>query len=157
MKPYHFLKTAVMIVLIVQFAQYAYAAKVSISWQNNPGGTTAGYKVYYGPASQIYDNNVDVGPYTEAMIDGLSSGDTYYFAVTAYDGSGNESPYSEEVQAVIPEDASSTSGSATSDGGGGGGCIIYTDKKSSAWDPLLLLLVTGASVRLFRRIRYSKN
>lgn len=44
----------------------------------------------------------------------------------------------------------------SSGGGGGGGCCIYSDNQNSALDPLILLLVTMALVRVFRRANYPK-
>jgi len=91
-----------LIVFMVQFTQMAFAYGVSISWNKNPEGDVAGYKVYYGTSSHNYSTMLDVGPFTGAVIGDLSGGVTYYFAVTAYDTSGNESVTSREVQATIP-------------------------------------------------------
>lgn len=67
----------------------------------------AGYKVYYGTApvtepGDEYDfEPVDVGNKITYDMTGLENGTTYYFAVTAYDSSGNESPnYSVEASAT---------------------------------------------------------
>jgi len=73
-----------------------------VSWVENSVSNVAGYKVYYGTASHNYQNNVDAGIFTSVEIDGLTPGVTYYFAVTAYNNSGNQSAYSQEVQATIP-------------------------------------------------------
>jgi hypothetical protein len=43
-----------------------------------------------------------VGNVTTFQILNLQGGHTYYFTVKAYDGSGNESGYSNEVQKSIP-------------------------------------------------------
>jgi hypothetical protein len=59
-----------------------------------------GYKVYYGLSSGNYTNSLDVGNVTTYKIYNLTPG-TYYFAVTAYDTSGNESDYSNEVSRII--------------------------------------------------------
>jgi len=56
-----------------------------------------GYKVYSGTESKKYKVSYDVKNVTTYDIDGLIDWHTYYFAVTAYDTSGNESPYSEEI------------------------------------------------------------
>lgn len=73
----------------------------------NADGTTpltdlAGYKVYFGTESHSYTSNVNVGNTTTVAINslGITSG-TWCFAVTAYDTSGNESDYSNEVCADI--------------------------------------------------------
>jgi len=51
------------------------------------------------PRSYMY--YVDIGNETSYHIDDLAGGLTYYFAVTAYDKSGNESEYSNEVARYI--------------------------------------------------------
>jgi hypothetical protein len=56
-----------------------------------------GYKVYYGTESKKYKVSYDVKNVTTYDIDDLIDWHTYYFTVTAYDTSGNESPYSEEI------------------------------------------------------------
>jgi hypothetical protein len=59
-----------------------------------------GYKVYYGTESKKYKASYDVKnvtTYDIYDIDDLIDWHTYYIAVTAYDTSGNESPYSEEI------------------------------------------------------------
>ena len=72
-----------------------------------------GYRIYYGGSPGSYYGSRDVGcasclcrtePGTacEYELNGLNLGaGTYYFAVTAYDTSGNESELSEPVSAVI--------------------------------------------------------
>jgi hypothetical protein len=57
----------------------------------------AGYKVYFGTESKKYTASYDVKNITAYDIDNLIDWYTYYFAVTAYDTSENESPYSEEI------------------------------------------------------------
>jgi hypothetical protein len=82
----------------------AFSAQVTLSWTaptTNTDGTQlkdlAGYKVYYGTASRTYSTAIDVGKVTNCQINNLTDGLTYYFAVTAYDTSKNESTYSNEV------------------------------------------------------------
>lgn len=60
----------------------------------------AGYKVYYGTTSGNYTEVIDAGNVTTYKVENLSPG-TYYFTVTAYDTSGNESDYSNEVSKTI--------------------------------------------------------
>lgn len=60
----------------------------------------AGYKIYYGISSGNFTIVIDVGNVTTYKIENLNH-DTYYFAVTAYDNSGNESGYSNEVSKTI--------------------------------------------------------
>jgi hypothetical protein len=78
---------------------HALAADVSLSWEASTS-TVTGYKVYVGTASGTYGTPTTIGNLTSYTVTGLSSG-TYYFAVTAYDASGNESSYSNEVTKTI--------------------------------------------------------
>ena len=57
----------------------------------------AGFRVYYGTSSESYSSSVDVGNVASCYVTGLGTGDTYYFAITAYDLIGNESGYSNEL------------------------------------------------------------
>lgn len=80
---------------------------VTLTWDaptTNTDGTPltdlAGYIVYYGTSSNNYTNSVNIGNSTGAVISNLSPG-TWYFAVTAYDTSGNKSSFSNEVSTTI--------------------------------------------------------
>ncbi|HHS12526.1 MAG TPA: T9SS type A sorting domain-containing protein [bacterium] len=79
------------------FPVLLHASSVNISWNANTESDLAGYKVYYGTQRGVYSTILNVGNNLSYDISGLVDGTTYYFAVTAYDQSGNESPYSEEV------------------------------------------------------------
>lgn len=80
---------------------------VTLSWDvatDNVG--VDGYKVYYGEQSVTsqggnYQYTLEVGDVIEYDVKNLVNGTTYYFAVTAYDASGNESEsYSLEAKAT---------------------------------------------------------
>lgn len=80
----------------------------SLSWDapdSNIDGTPvddlAGYRVYYGTSSGNYTSFVDIGLSNTAVIDSLTPGATYYFVITTYDTSGNESAFSNEVSKTI--------------------------------------------------------
>jgi len=60
------------------------------------GDALGGFKVYYGTSSRNYTHVMDAGKVTTYRVTGLSPA-TYYFAVSAYVQSGNESDYSNEV------------------------------------------------------------
>jgi hypothetical protein len=88
-------------------ARCASSAQVTLSWHpptTNTNGTPltdlSGYKVYYGTTSKSYSHVIDAGNTNTYVITNLSNG-TFYFAVTAYDLSGNESAYSDEVSKTI--------------------------------------------------------
>ncbi|TLY75855.1 MAG: fibronectin type III domain-containing protein [Gammaproteobacteria bacterium] len=82
---------------------------VTLAWEpptQNGDGTPltdlAGYKIHYGTESQNYTQTVPVANAGLAsyVIDGLAAG-TYYFAVTAYNSAGTDSPPSDEVSATV--------------------------------------------------------
>lgn len=60
----------------------------------------AGYRLYDGGSPGTYNMVTDVGDTTITTLDSLSAG-TYYFAVTAYDSSGNESAFSNELAVTV--------------------------------------------------------
>ena len=66
-----------------------------MTWTANREADLAGYKLYVGTSSGVYNRTVDVGKVTSYSIS-LPKGVTYFFAVTAYDKSGNESRHSGE-------------------------------------------------------------
>lgn len=75
---------------------------LTVSWNPNSESDLAGYKVYYGDRSGNYPTVINVGNVTTYTVSNLQGGVTYYFVVTAYDNSGNESSYSLEVSATLP-------------------------------------------------------
>jgi len=81
----------------------ALARDVSLAWDPVTDASLAGYKVYYGTASRTYGTPLLAGTSPTYTVSGsyLPPGHTYYFAVTAYDTSGNESGYSNEVSLAI--------------------------------------------------------
>ncbi len=79
------------------------ASSLQISWNPNTETDLSGYKIYYGNASGVYTSYINVRNNTSVAIGGFFEGRTYYIAVTAYDYSGNESGYSQEVSVSIPE------------------------------------------------------
>lgn len=94
---------ALITVFMIMFCNTAYSAQVTLSWNPNSESDLAGYKVYYGNPSRSYSTTIDVGNVTSYIVTGLIEGDTYFFAATAYDFSGNESGYSNEVSYTVPD------------------------------------------------------
>ncbi|MFO7889272.1 MAG: fibronectin type III domain-containing protein [bacterium] len=81
----------------IQLKWDAATGSVVISWNSNTEADLAGYKVYYGTESGNYSKVENAGNTELYSISNLVAGQTYYFAVTAYDESGNESDFSTEV------------------------------------------------------------
>ncbi len=85
----------------------AEARPYRLLWDANADGLTVGYIVFYGTASGTYQpvDGVDVGNVTEFQVD-LTPGESYFFAVRAYDSEGAFGPLSTELQFDVPVDAS---------------------------------------------------
>lgn len=75
-------------------------ASATLSWSGNSESDLAGYKIHYGTSPGGYTNFVSVGNVTTYTLNGLSTGRTYYFAVSAIDKTGNESGPSGERSIV---------------------------------------------------------
>ncbi|MGA4644928.1 fibronectin type III domain-containing protein, partial [Limisphaera sp. 4302-co] len=78
------------------------AAEVALAWDPSPDEWVTGYAIHYGTASGVHPVRVDVGNVTNAVIDGLQPGVTYYFVATAYTADGLESDPSNEVSYTVP-------------------------------------------------------
>ena len=81
-------------------------ASATLAWQPSSDPTVMGYQLYYGTASRTYTGTVNVGPATTATVSNLTNGTTYYFAVTAYNSSGVQSPFSNEASGAFQADFS---------------------------------------------------
>jgi hypothetical protein len=84
-----------------------HSAQVTLRWEANTDPSIAGYKIYYGGSSGSYQVVTDAGMNTVYTISNLESGSTYYFAATAYNTSGIESGYSNEVSYTTPTQSGS--------------------------------------------------
>jgi hypothetical protein len=73
---------------------------ITLVWDPNTEPNLAGYKVYVGTTSGVYSAPIDVGNVTSYIVPGLTAGTLYYFVVTAYDLTANESGWSNEVSAT---------------------------------------------------------
>jgi hypothetical protein len=73
---------------------------VTLTWTANGEPDLAGYKVYVGTASGTYSfpgSAFLTGEVTSYTVSNLPKGQTYFFAISAYDNAGNESALSAEV------------------------------------------------------------
>ncbi len=83
--------------------QILFSAQIKLAWDPNTEPDLAGYKIYWGKSSRSYENSVDVGNVTQYTLTGLTAGETYFIAATAYNLSNNESDFSNEVSGVAVE------------------------------------------------------
>jgi IPT/TIG domain-containing protein/VCBS repeat protein len=88
------------ILLLLSFAAPGQAATLTATWNPNPEPDIAGYRLSYGTTSGSYTTTIDVGKVTSAAVT-VTEGQTYYFAVRAYNTSGGISTYSAEVSATV--------------------------------------------------------
>ncbi|MEP6933759.1 MAG: fibronectin type III domain-containing protein [Nitrospirota bacterium] len=74
-----------------------------MTWSANRESDLAGYKIYRATSSGGYGAAIATlqGNVTTYTASGLQSGTTYFFVITAYDLSGNESLYSNEISKSI--------------------------------------------------------
>ena len=80
---------------------------VTLAWNpeaatGNSATNAAGYYLYIGTTNGTYTQVTDVKNATTYVVPNLTSGTTYYFAVTAYNSTGTQSPYSNQVSYAVP-------------------------------------------------------
>jgi hypothetical protein len=83
------------------------AKTLTLAWNantptNNAGTNTTGYRLKSGYASKTYTQTTTLGKVTTVTLSSLVSGTTYYYAVTAYDSAGQDSPASNEIVYKAP-------------------------------------------------------
>ena len=71
---------------------------VVLAW--DPSYNAAGYRLYSGTISGVSTQTIDVGNTTSTLVSNLILGQTYFFAVTAYNTTGQESALSNEISYV---------------------------------------------------------
>lgn len=71
------------------------AHAVNLEWDANTA-TVAGYRIYFGPDTQVYTDAVDFAHSLTGFIP-TPSGKPYHFAVVAYNAAGLESDFSDDL------------------------------------------------------------
>ena len=112
----------------------AFSYELTFAWDSNTEPDLQGYKLYSRKGSPcppydligIFPENELANPLLPMVeIKGLEPDSKYYFIVTAYDTSGNESDYSKIISVINGQGeyayCSSRSSSSGSGGGGGSG------------------------------------
>jgi hypothetical protein len=132
----------------------AFAGSATLSWNpptRNTDGTPltdlAGFKIYYGISSGNYTQVVNAGYVTTYTVNNLNSG-TYYFVATAYDTSGNESGYSNQVSKTISGGTSQQYSLAVAKGGTGSGTVTSSPSGISCGSSCSASYNSGSVVRL---------
>jgi hypothetical protein len=145
-----------------------WATSAALSWEPNPEGDLAGYKIYYGTGSLAYTNTIVLGmtstPSTPTYtVTNLEEGKTYYFALTAYDTSGYESSFSEEVQKSVSQDqtVNPLQDQADNSMGGSFGCGMIRHMSGPGTPPkwsldliLIVALLLGLSLKNNKSLKF---
>ena len=76
------------------------ATTATLAWNPVTDPTLGGYIIYVGTASGLYTRTITVGNLTSYTVDSLTTGTTYYFAVTAYNSAGESSPSNEVSKSI---------------------------------------------------------
>ena len=75
---------------------------VTLAWDASPSPEVTGYRIHLGVVSGFYTTSGMVGKVTTKTVSGLAGGVTYFFAISAYDASGLESAFSNEISYTTP-------------------------------------------------------
>jgi len=86
----------------VQAAQVQLAWDTPVQANGTPVPNVAGYNLYYGSQSGQYQTVVPVGLTTTYTVQNVSTEQTYFFVVKAYDSTGTESAFSNEISVTLP-------------------------------------------------------
>lgn len=86
-----------------------YGTSIILGWDPNTEPDLAGYKIYHGVSSRSsggyaipdFHDIIPVG--TETYTFANAANGIHYFSLTAFDDSGNESGFSNEVYTVVPD------------------------------------------------------
>lgn len=101
----------------------AHAFQVQVAWNPNAETDISEYRVYIGTNSRVYDHYYIATPGEEVgfiVPEDLPDGTMHYFAITAVNWGGLESPYSNEVRSDGVTNPSNNAPSAP------GGCYIVS-------------------------------
>ncbi len=119
------LRTIVLVIFISALStNIVLAGSATLFWNANTETDLSGYKIYYGTSARTgtnpgsgtyaplpkcglcgYSTSVDAGKVTTYTINNLTNNTTYYFSVSAYDTSNNESAFSSQVNKLISKSA----------------------------------------------------
>lgn len=96
--------------------------QVSLTWVRNTEPDLAGYRVYRGPAYEGPFHPLGTTAAIEFIDTGVANGETYFYAVSAYDAAGNEGELSVEnvFDTPRPSGVNVQLGAFANEGTGGG-------------------------------------
>jgi len=110
-----YMKKIIFILILILVVSTAYAKNYSITfgWDKNTEADLAGYKLYRRDQAADYSHIADISEDLSTYTTSIDMNITTYFVLTAFDDSGNESDYSNEVTYTIDNIAPSSPQSLT--------------------------------------------
>ncbi len=110
--------------LVLVHATQATAGSARLYWDANVEPDLAGYVLVWGSASGVYTQSISVAPTVVTHeVTGLAEG-TWYFAIRAFNSSGMQSTFSNEVTVSVGAPSPIVSSLAPSKGPGSGGTDV---------------------------------
>lgn len=91
------IKEIFLTIYFLLLASLCQAASATFTWTANTETDLAGYKIYYGSTEETISQVVDVGKVTTYTMDSVPD-ILMYYAATAYDKDGFESPKSTPIK-----------------------------------------------------------
>lgn len=87
--------------IFLMLTSVALGQQVDINWEPNTDSDLAGYKIYYGKNKRFYTQWLDIGNQTSYTFHTFPDTGHIFLALTAYDSTGNESLFSQEVSFYV--------------------------------------------------------
>jgi hypothetical protein len=146
-------RAALAAVVFLSALATAFGLDLRLAWDpptsnedGSPVTDLAGYTVHYGENSGAYSDTLDAGAREFAVVSGLTSGKTYYFAVSAYNSLGLGSSLSEEFAwTATGESATSIEGTVQYRGAKSGPVtVMMYSEPSFASDPVRTIDIPAA-------------
>src|SRR5438105_1019392 len=92
----------VVFVVLCSLAETLASQSVGLAWDRSADPSVSGYRLHCGTHSGVYTQTIEIGNATTTLVSNLVSGTRYFFAVTAYNAAGLESPPSNEASYAVP-------------------------------------------------------
>jgi len=100
-KPFESKKSGI-VLIVSSLLVFGQAKALTLAWDGVTNVPVAGYCVYRGTSTRAYATTNNVGSATQMSVAGLIVGATYFFAVTSYNSTGQQSDYSSELSYTVP-------------------------------------------------------
>jgi hypothetical protein len=98
------------IAVFIVLAASLQAVDITLTWTpattNTDGSVITGlsnYRLHYGFSSAVYTHSIDVGNANAVTLTNIDATKTYFFTVTCYNESGNESAFSTELVSIVSD------------------------------------------------------